>query len=310
MSGVPATSRDETPVWFAAGEETLFGVHTAATGTSRGVGVIFAAGGGTPLATGVNGFAVRLSRMAAAMGFESLRFDYHGVGESTGTLDRFHLAEPFALDLQGAIGCLRQRGIERLVLIGSCFGARTVLAVASETAGVVGTLLIAPPVRDFEMGERIATQLAERSTWWGLVRRAARPQTVRKMLDAENRRAYSRIAKEKLRRIVRSTKPDDDGTARYGVSPRFLAEMEGLVDRRVPISVIFGEADDLFGDFDRARTGPLGELMTRAGAACELTVVPGKLHGFTSVTSQDAGLRIIRSELERIADTEGFDGAP
>ncbi|NND04369.1 MAG: alpha/beta fold hydrolase [Acidimicrobiia bacterium] len=297
-----ATSRQEVPLWFDVDDEKLFGVHTVAGEPSRGIGVIIAAGGGTPLSTNVNDLSVRLMRRLAADGFDGFRFDYRGVGESTGTLDRFHLAEPFAPDMVAAAECLRRRGVERFVLIGSCFGARTALAAAPQIGGVVQVILVAPPVRDFEMGERIATRMAERSRWSEYLRKAVKPQTLRNLTSRRARRAYFRLAKEKFRYVFTARKaPTDEQQARYGISPRFLDPLRSLVVSGVATSFIFGEEDDLLNDFERARAGPLGEVLNSARGGVDFHTVPGEVHGFTSVSSQQHVFDAIIDQLSQTA---------
>ncbi len=156
---VPATSRQETPVWFDAGEHLLFGILTRPRDQVRGVAVIIVPGAGTPLSTNVNDLSVRLCRSVSAHGFHGFRFDYHGVGESTGTLDRFHLAEPFVLDLQG--GHPVPAGSR--ASSGSCSSGRAsergrLSRPRRDTEGLVALILICPPVRDFEMGEAMVAR--------------------------------------------------------------------------------------------------------------------------------------------------------
>src|SRR6185369_8424395 len=147
------------------------------------------------LSTNVNDISVRLCRAVSAFGFHAFRFDYHGAGESGGHSDRFHLAEPFTLDLEGAIRCLRNRGVTRFVLVGSCFGARTVLAAAPSVVGLLSVILLCPPVRDIAMGERMAAELTTRD----YVRRAVKPRTLAKLMSADGRRIYTKLAKAKVR---------------------------------------------------------------------------------------------------------------
>ena len=235
---------------------------------------------------------------ASAYGFHGFRFDYHGVGESGGTLDQFQLAEPFIADLNGAIRCLRNRGVQRFVLVGSCFGARTALAAAPDTDGLMSLILFCPPVRDFEMGERIATRMAAELSVRDYIRRAMKPRTLANLMQAEGRRTYARMAREKLRHSAGSG-DSVDRQARYAISPRFLEPLRVVAARGLPISIVFGEADDLFGEFERARSGALGEVL-KTHPNIDVTVIPGAVHGFPSVEVQDRVLALINERLARL----------
>src|SRR5574341_346327 len=93
----------EVPVFFPVKGEQLFGVLSIPEGASRGTGVIQLVGGSFIPGTNINRVAVRLARTLAARGFHVLRFDYHGVGECTGSIDAYHLDAPFTSDLEGAV---------------------------------------------------------------------------------------------------------------------------------------------------------------------------------------------------------------
>jgi pimeloyl-ACP methyl ester carboxylesterase len=296
-----ATSMEETPVFFHAGEDLLFGMLTTPLTNPRGIAVVMLSGGGTPLSTNVNGLSVRMCRQIATQGFHGFRFDYHGVGESGGTPDRFHLGAPFVTDLEGALAWLRSQGIERVVLVGSCFGARTVLAVASRANGVEGAILISPPVRDFEMGERTSTRIAAEFTLAGYARRALRLATLRGLASKRRRRLYTRLAKEKLRHVKRSRERDDqNGTGRYGVSQRFVDQLDALVNASTPVEIVYGERDDFLSDFERGKSGPLGRALERAGPGIRVTTLPGTVHGYRRMESQEQVLGLVTNWLIRL----------
>jgi pimeloyl-ACP methyl ester carboxylesterase len=276
------TSDNEVPVFFPVGEDMLFGILTEPASEPRGVGVIVLSGGGTPLSTSVNALSVRFCRRIASLGFHALRFDYHGVGESSGHQDPFNIASPFVADLKGAIAHLRAYGLEKFVLVGSCFGARTVLAAALNVTGLIGAVLISPPIRDFEMGEREVTRLAAELSVGDLARRAVSAKGLSGLLKADRRRTYARLIREKLRiRRGRSSKRAADRQARYAISPRFLDPLRDVVQRGLPVLLVYGDGDDLSGEFDRAAaTSPLGEVL-REGGTVASTTLSGTVHGFS-----------------------------
>ena len=114
MSRLPATADDETVTFLEAGAETILAVATNPTAEPLGVGVVVLPGGGAPLTTGRNRFAVRLCRDLASSGFHTIRLDYHGAGESTGSISRLRLDQPFVEDAEAAIRFLRLQGIDRI----------------------------------------------------------------------------------------------------------------------------------------------------------------------------------------------------
>ncbi|MDP8957906.1 MAG: alpha/beta fold hydrolase, partial [Actinomycetota bacterium] len=139
------SASEEIPVFFPAGGETLFGILTRPVGEPKGVGVVLLAVRAT---FHRNRVAVLLARRLAGLGFHVLRFDYHGLADSSGTAT-FHLDQPFVEDVEGAVRRMRQEGVERFVLVGQCFGARTALAAAARLDGIAGVVLVALPVLDW-----------------------------------------------------------------------------------------------------------------------------------------------------------------
>jgi dienelactone hydrolase len=153
---IDQTSRfQEYPISFRAGKETLFGLLSTPQGDGPSTAVLVLGGGGTtPTAIGRNRFFVTLCRRLAALGYDALRFDYHGLGDSTGKAD-FRLDRPFLEDLEGAVALVGGRGIPSYALVGSCFGARTALSGGPSLPGLKGLVLLAPPLRDFALSESV-----------------------------------------------------------------------------------------------------------------------------------------------------------
>ena len=287
-----ATSWDETPTLFAAGGETLFGILTRATAAPVGTAVIAIQGGAYVPSTHRNRMWVRLCRAVAAEGLHAMRFDYHGVGESTGVVQRYRLDEPFVDDLMGAVGWLQAEGIERFIAVGTCFGARTALSAAGQIAGLAGLVLISCPVRDFEQEEKTSTHLADHWSLGRYVRNAVRPQVLIGLFDARRRRSYSRLAKAKLHTLARSGR--GKGSADRYASPNFLQPLSQLVERRIPVLFVYGAEDMAHEAFSGALGGRLGELVSRDQSPIRVETVPGLLDGFPQIEAQDRCLTIVR----------------
>lgn len=288
----PATATHEQLVFLPAGDETLFGVLTRPTAEANGTAVVICTGGGSPTSSNRNRLSVRLCRLLAAQGYHAMRFDYHGVGESTGEIDRFRLDQPFVEDLRAVLAWLRRQGVTRFLLLGSCFGARTVLATAAAgVEGIEAVGLITPPPRDFERGEGHVVRLAEQLTLWQFVRRGLRRQVLASLLDPARRKKYAWVARKGLTaaasRTQRRVRPQRSSEL-FWVSRPFLDGLDAVVSAGIPTFFLYGEDDELWGDFQEARAGRLGQIEARAGGLIRVQVIPGQVHGFTRLNVQDA----------------------
>jgi pimeloyl-ACP methyl ester carboxylesterase len=194
-------------------------------------------------------------------------------------------------DTRAAIGFLREQGVvDRFILFGSCFGARTALATAASTPEVIAVALVSCPVRDFEMGHQTAVLAAERRSVWTYLRKGLHPKNLGQLTKRESRAAYRRHARAKVRSMVRGgrrRRPEEKSSD--GVSPRYLAELGQLRDRATPMLLVYGSDEYIYDDFQRAqRRGALGDLLGSPDARVATTVLEGSVHGFTSVELQDA----------------------
>jgi pimeloyl-ACP methyl ester carboxylesterase len=292
MSAI-ATTSDERPVYFPGAGEDLFGVITQPTTASKGVGIIFLTGGDVP-ASNRNRLSVRIARRMAAHGYHSLRFDYHGVGESTGATDRYLLGRPFVDDVLAAVSCLEENGVREVALVGTCFGARGALASAVRIPRLHGVVLLAAPIRDFEKG---APKLEAIPTSQYL-RRGLRLSTLAKLRNPRRRQFAARVARTKLRAAVRSG-GNRATPALQAASPRFAEPLAELGARGVPVLLAYGADDEFYGPFREARPGLTGAL-DAPGSRIEERVVPGRIHGLTTLAVQDAVTDLIEGWLPEL----------
>jgi pimeloyl-ACP methyl ester carboxylesterase len=282
---IQAEARHERPAFFSAGSESLFGVFTQPVGEPVGTAVILVpTGAGTRDSINRNRIWVRLARQVAGLGFHALRFDFHGSGESTGVEERLRLDRPFTEDVEGAVRWAAGEGVSSVILVGSCYGARTALACAPTVPDLRGVVLTTPYVRDMAQGERVATLMAVEWSLGQYVRRLLSRRVLRGLLDRERRGAYVRVAKAKWRQAARRLRR---GGRSDGASPTFIDPLVTLLERRTPVLFVFGKEDYAYQAFLRAKEGRLGRLLEKASSLAEVAVLPGKVHAFPTIRGQD-----------------------
>lgn len=289
---------EESPVFLDAAEGAVFGIVTFPRDPRGRTAVIVLASGGTPLTTNRNRVSVRMCRGLASLGYTAFRMDYHGTGESSGTVDSLHLGRPFVGDVLAAVDHLKGLGIERFILLGSCFGARTALAAGSRIEGVETVIALATPLRDFAMGERHSQNAAMKRSLARYIVESFRPRTIKGYFDRRTRAVYRRHARAKLRHVwgrVARVIPwsNHPSVATSAVGPRFEEAVRDLVEQEVPILFVFGQDEDYYQEFLAASEGDLAGLLARAGSRVRVVTVPGRVHGLTTVAVQDAVVDLI-----------------
>lgn len=299
MSGLRmATAADETPVFFRAGDDELFGLLTAATVEPNGLCVVHLAGKGPSIATVSRGrMSVLLARRLAGSGFHSLRIEYRGTGDSAGADRQWSITNQLLGEVEGALAWLRDHGHRRFVLVGTCGGARMALEAARHEAGVVGVALLLPPMRDSEPWRRYDTLPARH-----LVKRLLQPKHLAAIRNKGRRRMYLARARSdilaalpgKLRRrdvgangtghggTGGTGTVDRAGTGRTGhfrwIGPDALHGFEELVGAGKPVLMYFGDEDNDYRDWQEAVKGPVGPVLDRAGALVRIEVLEGRYY--------------------------------
>ncbi len=289
----------EEPVYFHAHGEDLFGVLTHPSGEALGTAIVLLSGGAFVPSFNRNRTWVKLARKAASLGYHSLRIDYRGVGESSGSVEDFVLGEPFVEDLSGGLAVLGDRGIDNIVLIGSCFGARVCLAAAAQVEQLVGLALVSSPVID----KRI--ERGAEAPFGIVLQRVRGVHPVRGLLrfDRPHRQRQARHALGALARACVRRGIVARGSSDEWVSTSFLSSLEHLGKKRVPTLLAYGAEDGPFQSFEAARAGRLGKVLERAESAIRIEVVPGQLHAFTSLAAQDTMQVLLVKWLSELAST-------
>lgn len=286
---------------------TLFAILTRTERPGARLGVVFA-GGGHLFSAQRNRLPVRLCRSLASVGIPALRFDYLGLGESTGPAPAlYRLDQPFAEQTAAAARTLERHGVPAYVLAGNCFGARSALEAARSLGPTAGVVLIVPPIGDAHSGEgslisHLGGGMKVRTYAWKGIQ-----QVLRGVLRERLVRKYLRRAAAGLRlgiraggaRIRRRGRVDVGGW----VSLQFTAALSELADRHIPVLLVYGEDDPHLRHFRHASgSGALGEALTRMGDLVEVRTVPGEVEGFATIEAQQAVLEIVEDWIVRRAD--------
>lgn len=297
-----ATTRNETLTFIPAGDGQLFGILTEPTSPANGVAVLICSSSHWVASIGANRIYVRLARRLAADGFHVFRFDYLGIGESTGTTREYTVGNPFVGDAEAALEWLRARGLKRFVVMGPCYGARVAMATAVAHEDVIALAMFPPVTREYEHAKRVESLPTSE-----ILRRGLRFKTLRRLRDPKRRRRYVRALKNKTRRLfekisnrLRGRKPEP-GQRFEWVAPFFIEDMGALVDRQLPVLLLMGDDDDFYMSFARGAKGELGKVLERGGDRVVREIVVGNTHGLNTIGIQDEVLDHLEAWLLHVA---------
>jgi exosortase A-associated hydrolase 1 len=164
---------NEIPLVFDCQGEDLIGIVHRPPAPSE-IGVLAVVAGGPQYRAGVGRGMVSLARMLASHGVPVLRFDYRGLGDSSGEFLGFnHIAE----DLQAAVNAFRQAvpELKRVVLWGGCDAASAAMIHGCGVTGVESLILGNPwvstdEIRSAVLRKHYIKRLGEAHFWQKLIR--------------------------------------------------------------------------------------------------------------------------------------------
>lgn len=274
----------ETPEYLPVGDDHLLLVRTdpPADVPRRAVGVVLLQGGDLRnVSFQRNRVAAHEARRLAALGYPVVRFDYAGVGDSTGRVAGFDINDPPAEQVAAVIEHACRTGMGPVVLCAVCMGGRTALVAAAASDDVVGVLVGAMPtaVRSVE----------RRAAEWRMLRYVARDRGPRlaRLLDPQRRRQFLLLVVRRARAWFRGLLPRGRQEVPAWLSRSTVESVERLLQRGVPVCFAYGRQDALLRDFDAAREGRFGAILDRHADLVDVdTTLPGVLHGFPTVASQ------------------------
>lgn len=240
------TDQQEQALAFNCRGEELVGIHHA--GKEQADGAVLLLVGGPQYRVGSHRQFVLLARQLAAAGIPVLRFDYRGMGDSSGDMVDFEDAAP---DIRSALDTLQQLEpqAKRLYLWGLCDAASAATFYAAGDPRVAGLVLLNPWVRS-ESGEARAylkhyylQRLLSREFWAGVV--GGRFQLMNSLRDLLN----------KLKKSSSAGAPagpaagNKDTASRTPLAQRFYS---GLHDFQGPVQFIFSGNDLTASEFKDA----------------------------------------------------------
>lgn len=270
-------------MFFPEDTKKFFGLLTKpdpAHASSTGVIMMSGIFGGTTT-IGRNRVWVQVARNLAAAGHHALRLDFHGLGDSAFDDSGYALETPALPEAQAGLDLLAARGASELIPVGTCYGARTVLAAAARDDRVKALLLLAPPIRDGTKGEGAADHLAEYVSSASLAKQAFSPRYLRKLATDQKARTAARQVIAKKARVALG-RPDRTDAVANNAAAGFAKPLMRLLDRGTPVHLVFGTEDYTWKEYEVAIEKGLGERLAPYGDLLTVTTVPGVIRGFLS----------------------------
>lgn len=283
------TASLETAITFCCADDDLVGIlHRPDSTLTRPLGVLIIVGG-PQYRVGSHRQFVLMARKLAAAGYPVFRFDYRGMGDSTGGQRTFESIDD---DIRAAAGALKQAlpSISGIVLLGLCDAASAALIYCANYSDVQGLVLINPWARTEEGAARAIvryyylSRLLQRSLWEKIFARQFK-------LAASLRDALSFGRKAWRARVT------DSGHN----SNSFLARMEhGIRSFSGPILVLLSGRDLTAREFE----GLCGRSAIWARWASSTRVTRFALeeadHTFAAAASLEAALNCVKDWLRTV----------
>jgi pimeloyl-ACP methyl ester carboxylesterase len=194
------------------------------------------------------GFYADLARGLNAAGFGTLRFDFRGHGESSGTtMDISVLGD--VLDIEASLGQMPVEPSEPIAFVGTSFGSGPAILAASETSGRVKCLSLIAPVLDYRR-----TFLEPETPWarqW-FTAEAIRNLPTRGHILLEGHKLSPRLIEEF----------------------RFIRPLEVLAELQTPTLIIHGDRDTMVPH-------PVSVAAARSNPHVKLHTLVNADHGFS-----------------------------
>jgi alpha/beta superfamily hydrolase len=237
LSESSSISLMEKPIFIQCRNTDLFGMlHMPNKSATQEKTIIILLTGASIPRTHRNRMWVKLARQLTGLGFFTFRFDYRGLGESTGLFEGLNLNKLLTQDLLDIVKFLKTLiNPAKFILIGECFGARTALSII-HFQKFHGLVLLAAPTVD-EDGRILHTGNSKDITYylnklkwqkWGTFLNIKRLK--------RNFIFYSKRLQNKWNHINPNSL----------ISEEFSNQFITLVNNRIPSLLIYGTKDEYY----------------------------------------------------------------
>jgi alpha-beta hydrolase superfamily lysophospholipase len=307
----PAGPTIETPLAFGKDGE-LFGVMSQPAAAARpeqaGTAVLMLNVGGN-YRVGPNRVYVKLARELASAGYRVLRMDVAGIGDSRieeGFSSESMYRSDAVADVRAAIAAMRQRGCDRIFLLGICSGAYLAFQTALADTRVDGQLIINARLLEWD-SEKNGPWQSSMQQYYKSTRyyrqKLFSAQVYARVLRGEV--DVAGIAKRFIDLGVARVRRGLDGMLGRAPQEGVLAKMKHLSARGVKTLVAMSEEDDGL-DYIEFHLGSRGSRM-RGHPNFRMELIREADHTFSTVVSQRALLQTVREYLDALHQPQAQD---
>ncbi|MBP9111521.1 MAG: alpha/beta hydrolase [Polyangiaceae bacterium] len=302
----------ETPLFFGPSDR-LFGIFTeleappkkmeASWPQKKDVGIVLLNSG--PVAHyGSNRLYVRMGRTWASLGYDVLRMDIGGIGESAptpGQKENYIYSPTSSDDVRAAIKLLRSRGAKRIVCAGICSGAFASFGAAKNLV-LDGAMMINPvvfywkdgyslstnPARATKAAEEVGASMGDAKKWKKLLRGEVDIARVSKTVATRASQLAIEKSRTTLSRLTKGAIP----------TSKLSSDLRTIVDKKCETLLLFSEGDLGVDGFYRDLPPDERAHLERSGLF-ELQMFPGADHTFTPLWTQPILIERLTEYLER-----------
>ena len=304
----------------------LFGTLHTPTGDIESRPLVVLLSPGVKMRVGPHRLYNRMTDTLNSLGYRVFKFDFWGLGDSEGELDRELLAEvyndtesgAFVNDGVDALNWLQAKlGVDSFIVGGLCGGAITGILLASDDDRVKGLISLGMTVT-LAMGAtdrvKFATQGELASLRKGYLQRLLRPKSWLRLLTFQS--DFSTILKSigQLFRKKKTAPPPPtkvDATKQRETSnanPLFPPAFFSMARSGRKILLIFSGSDRLYWDFDEKFAQPHATELEEVKQAFDLHVVKDANHVFSFREWEHDMLRLLSDWLrENFGEPETQD---